>query len=113
MYVFDLSNPFTLILMLVITVLLIFLGKEIKKPYVPAIALGAFLLLVVLYAVQLAFVPEADGDVYRKLIMKCIGIDFVFIFISFISYLWIDDISANFYKKKSVDNSLDWFWNKV
>ena len=112
MYIFDLSHPFTLILMLIITVLLIFLGKEVKKPYIAAIALGAFLILVIVYAIQLALVPEG-GEAYRSTLMRCIGIDFVFIFISFISYLWIDDIAAKFYKKKSVDNSLDWFWNKV
>ncbi len=35
------------------------------------------------------------------------------IFISFFGYLWVDDIACKFYKKKNIDNSLDWFWNKV
>jgi len=39
--------------------------------------------------------------------------DLIFILLSFISYLWIDDIEAKVKKKKSIDNSLDWFWNKV
>ena len=37
MFVFDISNPLTLLLMLVATVLLIFLAQEIKKSYIGAI----------------------------------------------------------------------------
>ena len=39
--------------------------------------------------------------------------DFVFIFLSFISYLWIDEIQAKVENIKSIDNSLDWFWKRV
>ena len=82
MFIIDLTNPLTLILLLIATVLLIFLGKEIKKPHAPAL-------------------------------MGSLGMDFIMIFISFFGYLWVDDISCKFYKKKNIDNSLDWFWNKV
>ena len=44
---------------------------------------------------------------------RCIAIDFVFILISFFSYLWVDDIEAKAKNKKSIDNSLDWFWKNV
>jgi len=57
MFIFDVTNPLTLVLLLVATVLLIFL--------------------------------------------------------TFFSYLWIDDIACKFYKKKNIDNSLDWFWKQV
>ncbi len=33
MFVFDISNPLTLVLMLVIIILLIFLSQEVKKLY--------------------------------------------------------------------------------
>ncbi len=39
MFIIDLTNPLTLVLLLIATVLLIFLGKEIKKPHAPAAAL--------------------------------------------------------------------------
>ena len=39
--------------------------------------------------------------------------DLIFTFLSFISYLWIDDIEAKANKKKIIDNSLDWFWSKI
>ena len=51
MYIFDVTNPMTLVLLLAATVLLIFLGKEIKKPHAPAIALIFFLILVVVHSV--------------------------------------------------------------
>ena len=44
---------------------------------------------------------------------RCIAIDFVFILISFFSYLWVDDIEAKAKNKISIDNSLDWFWKNV
>ena len=39
--------------------------------------------------------------------------DFVFVLITFFSYLWVDDIEARAIGKRSIDNSLDWFWKKV
>ena len=44
---------------------------------------------------------------------RCIAIDFVFVLITFFSYLWVDDIEARATGKRSIDNSLDWFWKKV
>jgi len=113
MYIFDISSPITLVSLLAVTVLLIFLGKEIKKPYPPAIALIFFLVLIAMHAIQITAVPQGDDGTLKSLLMACLGVDFVMVFISFIGYLWIDDISTKFYKKKSVDNSLDWFWGKV
>ena len=113
MYIFDVTNPMTLVLLLAATVLLIFLGKEIKKPYVPAISLVFFLILVLIHSVQFANIPEINYEQYYSTLAGCIGIDLIMIFTSFFGYLWVDDIACRFYKKKSIDNSLDWFWNKV
>ena len=46
-------------------------------------------------------------------IFIAILVDLVFIFLSFISYLWIDDVEAKLKKKKVIDNSLDWFWSET
>ena len=54
MFVINITEPITLLLLTLATVLLIFLGKEIKKPYIPAIALVAYLILVVMHRIQLA-----------------------------------------------------------
>lgn len=113
MYIFDVTNPLTLVLLLAATVLLIFLGKEIKRPIAPALALIFFLILVVMHSVQLAMIPEINYDAIKSTLLGCLSIDFIMIFVTFFGYLWVDDIAARFYKKKSIDNSLDWFWNKV
>ncbi len=113
MFVINISEPITLLLLTLATVLLIFLGKEVKKSYVPAFALFAYLILVVVHSIQLGTLTEELYETYHTMLINCISIDCIMIFISFFAYLWIDDISSKFYKKKSIDNSLDWFWNKI
>ena len=113
MFMINISEPITLLLLTIATVLLIFLGKEIKKPYIPAFALFAYLVLVIIHSVQLANLTEEFREANTGILMRCIAIDCIMIFISFFAYLWVDDIASKFYKKKSLDNSLDWFWNKI
>lgn len=112
MFIFDISNPLTLILMLAVTVLLIFLAQEIKKSSISAITLFAYLVLLIVHVAQTATLSEE----YRYMVStlsRCIAIDFVFILVTFFAYLWVDDIEAKKEGKKSIDNSLDWFWKKV
>ena len=110
MYIFDLTNPYVLLASLLIYLVLMILGKEFKKSILPAIALFLFLIIVIVYGLQLTWVTEAAD---KQLIISCIGTDAILIFLSYISYLWVDDIEAKAKNKKSIDNSLDWFWNKV
>lgn len=110
MFMFNIANPITLILMLAITLILIYLGKETKKGYIVAIALFVFLALLILHVVQILTPEYAD---YKATLSNCLAVDFTMILLSFLSYLWIDDIESKEGKKKSIDNSLDWFWNKI
>lgn len=112
MFIFDISNPLTLILMLAATVLLIFLAQEVKKSYIGAIVLFAYLIILVMHVAQIATLSEEFRYMITTL-SRCIAIDFVFVLITFFSYLWVDDIEAKAEGKKSIDNSLDWFWRKV
>ena len=112
MFIFDISNPLTLILMLAATVLLIFLAQEIKKSYVSAIPLFVYLIMVVIHVAQSMTLSE-EFSYLSATLSRCIAIDFVFILISFFSYIWVDDIEAKKLGQKSIDNSLDWFWKKV
>ncbi len=112
MFIFDISNPLTLVLMLAMTVLLIFLAQEIKKSSVAAIMLFAYLVILIMHVAQLATLPE-EFRYMLTTISRCVAIDFIFILITFFSYLWVDDIEAKVKGKKSIDNSLDWFWKKV
>lgn len=109
----DLTNPLTVALLVIATALLIFLGREVKKPYIAALPLVFFLVLVLVHSVQLANIPEGNYDLERSLVIGSVAVDLIMIFISFFGYLWIDDIACKFYKKKSIDNSLDWFWKQV
>lgn len=112
MFIFDISNPLTLLLLLAATVLLIFLAQEVKKSMIAAVLLFAYLIVLIMHVAQVATLSEE----YRYMITtlsRCIVIDFIFVFISFFSYLWVDDIETRALGKKSLDNSLDWFWRKV
>lgn len=106
------TNVATLLLALVIFLLIFYLSRETHKSGILAIMLFVFLILLVCHAIELGAMPnitdEARFDLSRSLL-----VDFVFIFLSFLSYLWVDDIQARVENKKSIDNSLDWFWKRV
>ena len=52
-------------------------------------------------------------EFYKAMVTKSLGVDAIMIFLSYIAYLWVDDIETKEKNKKSIDNSLDWFWKKV
>lgn len=112
MFIINLTNPLTLFLILLATILLIFLGQEIKKSYVTVIPLAAHLALLITHAIQVLTLSDEYTYLFAAL-TKSIAIDFVFVLISFFAYLWVDDIEAKATNKKSIDNSLDWFWKKI
>ena len=112
MFLFDISNPLTLILMLAVTVLLIFLSQEVKKSYISAIMLFAYLIILIVHVAQIATLSEEFRYMVTT-ISRCIAIDFVFVLITFFAYLWTDDIETKVKGKKSIDDSLNWFWKKV
>ena len=102
MFIFDLTNPLTLLLVVLATSLLIFLGQEIKRSSVAMIPL----------VVQVSSLSQdyayLSGVLYKSMVW-----DFLFILITFFSYLWIDDLEAKKNNKRSIDNSLDWFWKEI
>lgn len=110
--VINVTSPLTLLLVVMATALLIFLGQEIKKSYVAVLPLIAHLLLLITHTVQLLTLP-AEQSFLASTFTGCLAIDFIFILISFFAYLWVDDIEAKATDKKSYDNSLEWFWKKV
>ena len=109
----DLTNPLSVVLLVIATALLIFLGRELKKPYIAAMPLVFFLVLVLMHTIQLANIPEVGYEMQHSIVVGSIAVDLIMVFITFFGYLWIDDIACKFYKKKSIDNSLDWFWKQV
>ena len=89
MFLFDISNPLTLLLMLAATALLIFLAQEVKKSYIGAISLFAYIVILVMHVAQIATLSEEFRYLLPTL-SRCIAIDFVFVLITFFSYLWVD-----------------------
>ena len=112
MLLFDVTQPITLLLVVLATALLVFLAQEIKRSSVAIIPLMAFLILLMVHVVQVSTLTEEMRQL-SSTIFKCIAIDFLFILITFFSYLWVDDLEAKKNNLKSIDNSLDWFWKEI
>ena len=112
MFIFDISQPLTLMLILLATALLIFLAQEEKKSYIAAIPLISFLIIILVHIAQLIMLPEEYRN-QRGVLTTNLAIDCVFIFITFFGYLWVDDMECKKKGLKSIDNSLDWFWKNI
>jgi len=113
MFLIDITSPIIIVQLVAITVLLLILGRINKKAFFPGISLFIFLALLIVHISQYMSSNLIVTAEMRSILTRSITIDFVFILVSFVSYLWIDDIETKFRKKKSIDNSLDWFWSKV
>lgn len=112
MMILNISDFVSAFLLTIFTGLMVYLGRETKKSAIPASMLVVYLILLIVYAVQLTINKGQDPEI-TKTLSNCITLDFVFIFISLFGYLWVDDIESKNKKKKSVSNDLDWLWKKV
>jgi len=112
MPIINLSEPFNILVALVLYVLVLFLSKEIKRSNIICVMLLAFLAIITGHCIEFVMIEDPTGTI-TSIIANCIAVDFVFSFLCFVGYLWIDDIEAKARKVKSIDNSLDWFWKKV
>lgn len=74
--------------------------------------LFAFVALLIVHTIMYITGDSLTSDVLSDLTFTMV-FDLIFVLLSFIAYLWVDDIEAKVKKKKSIDNSLDWFWGKV
>ena len=113
MFLIDITSPIIILQLVAIIVLLLLLGRINKKAVFPAISLFVFLALLIVHISQFLSTDAIVTAEMKSILTKSMTIDFVFILISFVSYLWIDDLETKSRKKKSIDNSLDWFWKKV
>ena len=83
MFIFNVANPITLILLLAITLILIFLGKETKKGYFTAISLIVFLVFLIWHVGQILTIAPEYEDL-RPTLTSCLIVDFVMILLSFL-----------------------------
>lgn len=112
MIIINISDYISLILLTIFTGLMVYLGRETKKSIIPGAMLIVYLILLVVYAVQLMMNKGIDLEI-SKVLNNCIVINLILIFISFFGYLWVDDIEAKVKNKKSISNDLDWLWRKL
>ena len=112
MPIINFSNPFSIFVGVILFVLVLYLAKTNKKAWITGTMLFAFIGLLVFHTIEFALLGSDSQEVYKAITISA-GVDLLFVFLSFISYLWVDDMEAKEGKRKSIDNSLDWFWNKV
>lgn len=105
------TQPLTLFIALILFVLVLILAKETKKSVITGIMLFVFIAILIGHAIEFT-VGNLPAEQLSMVVQSMI-FDLIFVLISFISYLWIDDIEAKVKKKKSIDNSLEWFWDKI
>ena len=91
MIIINISDYISLLLITIFTGLMVYLGKETKKSIIPGAMLVVYLILLVVYAVQLMINNGQDLEIAR-ILNNCLMINFMLIFISFLGYLWVDDI---------------------
>ena len=111
--IFNTADPINTILILAATILLIYLGKETKRSIIPQIVLFVHLALIVVHAVQFVTLSGTATHAIIRILSSSIAVDFGLVIVSFLAYLWVDDIEAKVKKSKVVSNSLDWFWKQV
>lgn len=112
MFLINVANPWILLLSLFIIICLMYIGKEAKNASVPLTSLIISLILLVMHGIQFLTL-SLEYESMGPQLGYCLSIDFVLILLSYISYMWIDEIETKEKSKKSIDDSLKWFWKKV
>ena len=111
--IFNTADPLNIILILAATLLLVYLGKETKRSLIPQVVLFGDLALLLIHAIQFMTLAGTATPEVIRILSTSLAVDFGLVMISFLAYLWVDDIEAKVRKTKVVDNSLEWFWKKV
>ena len=106
------AEPMAVLTATAIFVLVLILAKETKKSIIPAFMLSIFIIMIVCHSVEFSMANQSFAFL-QAILAKCIAYDFIFIFLSFALFLWIDEIQTKESKGKSIDDSLSWFWKKV
>lgn len=112
MITINITSPYILISILLITILLIFLAQDLKRSCITLIPLVAFVILLITHVLQLITL-STEFMYLKQQISWNIALDFVFIFVTYFAYLWVDDIESKTTGKKSISNCLKWLWKKI
>ena len=112
MFFINLSDPATILISLFLVMSFMYLGKQAKNAYIPALPLATFLMLLVMHSIQILTL-SAENEGYRVALGWSLAFDFAFILLAYLAYMWTDEVETVSKKKKSVDNSLAAFWKNV
>lgn len=113
MFIFDLTNLFSLFLVVIATILFIYLSQEIKNSRVMMIPLFAFLLDLVIHTIQVLNLSQEFAYLYTTLCYNIV-LDFVFVLVTYLAYLWADEVEAKAFNKKTINSKgINWLWKKV
>lgn len=106
------SNPMIVVLYTVIAVCLIIVGKKCELPVLPGILVLVSVVLLVSHTLKLEGISSEESAVVVQT-YTCLAYDFILLLLSFISFLWVDSIVAKKRNKKTYDDGLSWFWDKI
>lgn len=110
--IIDFTNPFSVLIATVVIILVLLLGKETKNSIIPLTMLCTFIIIIVGHTIKYNMCAKQLIEIQSKIAFS-ITMDFIFIFLSFLGYLWIAELEAKKKKVKNIDNSLNWLWSKV
>lgn len=125
MPIIDFTNPIYVVVALVLVLLCAFLANQYKKNTIPCIVLLVFLSILVCHTIELSAISDTANIAAFAI---SIAVDEIFIFVSFLMFLWLDKIQvetnkASASKKSKKTNKkeekviekdgLDTLWKKI
>ena len=125
MPIIDFTNPIYVVVALVLVILCAFLANQYKKNTIPCIVLLVFLTILVGHTIELSALEDTAN---MTAFAVSIAVDEIFIFISFLMFLWLDKIQVEASKttkggkkskkekkeEKVIENDgLDVLWKKI
>lgn len=106
------SSPLVIVFLTLLVALIIYLSRKSEKEVFLIIEMVVIILLLVYHSVYLDSLLSSQEELISQA-YHCLAVDLILLLISFISFLWVDDVVAKKKKLKSYDDSLSWFWNKL
>ena len=91
MPIINFTNPIHVVVALVLVLLCAFLAQQYKKNTIPCIVLLVFLAILVGHTIELSAVSNA-ADIMPFAVS--IAVDEIFIFVSFLFFIWLDRIQV-------------------
>jgi len=105
-------DAFTIMVVTLTMVLVIAFARKIEKPILAGVLIVLNLMLLIYHTYLLNTIPSVLEEAVSQVYL-CIAMDFLWLLVSFLGYLWIDDIAATKFHRKSYDSSMNWFWDKL